>query len=132
MKSIIFVALLSSSMLAQVEKHNFINSNRIELTAVAGSLVADGLTSPWKSNQESNPIAKPFVTSIGGRTAYFGASFAGVIVMNKMLANHPKIRSTVNWSIVAWETKLSIGNFRYNNKVSNCAQQWIVKGIHCQ
>lgn len=131
MKSIIVMVLLSASALAQSDYSKpkfFTKSTTIELSFVAASISADGFTTPWNNRGEGNPIAKPFVRNTGLRAGYFGVSFASVILANKLLVNHPKIRHTINWSIVAWETKLSIGNVKYNS----CVNSWIVKGIHCQ
>jgi len=122
--------LIILCMLASCASHaqNFKKSTIIELTAIASTITADGFTTTWDKHYEYNPIARPFVSSTGGRTAYFGASFGAVLLTNRLLREHPKIRHVFNWAVVGSETFLSINNKLHSNAVDHCKNVWLTQG----
>ena len=109
-----------------VHAQSFTKSTIIELSAVAGTLATDGYTSP-AARHELNPLLRP-IDNTGGKAAYFSASFGAVVLANRLLRNHTKIRHVMNWSIIGVESYWSISNTHYNN----CNNQWIIQGIHCK
>lgn len=124
----IIILLVILCVLASCAGHsqsfNFKRSTVIELTAVAGSMAADGYSSPWKKSQEYNPVFRPFVSSASGRSAYFSASFGAVLLANKMLSRHPKMRHVMNWSIVGTELFWTASNIHNNNLYGSCTRAW--------
>jgi hypothetical protein len=108
--TIVLLALTASTCFAQT----FTKSSTIEMTLAAGALSADAYTtySFPKGIVEMNPVARPFVSSKVGTTAYFGTSFAGLVLANRLLRNHPRLRHTANWSLIAVEGFMAVRNSR--------------------
>lgn len=101
---------------------------RLELTTVAASLAADGLSTqklyefPHAFN-EPNPLIRPVVKSRPGDTLYFTGVF-GIDVLSTHWArknHHEKLMHLFNFSLISWESFLAAKNYHHvNNSNEEC------------
>lgn len=100
------VAFVSASAQGQTTQPIFSTSSKIEMSLAGVAIAGDAYTSRRFTDlgyQDRNFVARPFVSSNAGTVAYFGASFSGVVLGNRMLRNHPRLRHVLNWSVIGGE-----------------------------
>ena len=105
----LFVAVTSSAAQTQTEKPvpNFSTSSKIELSLAGLAIAGDAYTTRRFNDlgyRDRNFLARPFVSSNAGTVAYFGASFSGLVLSNRMLRTHPRFRHVMNWTVIGGET----------------------------
>lgn len=102
----------------RTEAHRFLDiKNSLALSAVAGSLIADTLSTQkgmsYPGFYEINPIARPFVQTRAGASVYAAGSLglvaAGMYVAHR--TNHHKLERIVPFAIAGWEGLLSVRNY---------------------
>ena len=98
--------------------HRFFDvQNSIGLTAMAGSLIADALSTQkglaFPNFHEMNPLARPFVQTRSGAAAYSAGSFAllagAAYAMHK--THHHKLEHVFPFAVAGWEGFLSARNY---------------------
>lgn len=102
----------------RTEAHRFLDvKNSLALSAVAGSLIADTLSTQkglsYLGFYEINPVARPFVQTRAGASVYAAGSLglvaAGMYVAHR--TNHHKLERIVPFAIAGWEGLLSARNY---------------------
>lgn len=98
--------------------HRFFDvQNSLGLTAMAGSLIADALSTQkglaFPNFHEMNPLARPFVQTRSGAAAYSAGSFAllagAAYAMHK--THHHKLEHVFPFAVAGWEGFLSARNY---------------------
>ena len=98
--------------------HRFFDvQNSLGLTAMAGSLIADALSTQkglaYPNFHEMNPLARPFVQTRLGAAAYSAGSFAllagAAYAMHK--THHHKLEHIFPFAVAGWEGFLSARNY---------------------
>ena len=88
---------------------------KLELTAIAGSLAADGWTTRrvlGHNIRELNPISRPFMQTNKGAAAYSSLSLAGAAGGSWALRRHPWLRRSLSWGLVGLEVGCAVHNSR--------------------
>lgn len=118
MKTLLIAMLISTTLFAQERpKSNplFTRTFSLEMSIAGASIAADGWTTRTISARgfgERNPIARPFVRSNAGSSAYFAGSFGALIGANYLLRNHAKMRHVLNFTVTGVETSWAVYNSR--------------------
>ncbi len=98
--------------------HRFFDAqNSLGLTAMAGSLITDALSTQkglaYPNFHEMNPLARPFVQTRSGAAAYSAGSFAllagAAYAMHK--THHHKLEHIFPFAVAGWEGFLSARNY---------------------
>lgn len=86
-------------------------AHRLSLVALAGSTAADAATS-WRRH-ETNPLLAGSDGRFGWRgVAMKGASFAGMITLDRWMVRHPRFRVVVNFAAAGAFTAMAVRNAR--------------------
>jgi uncharacterized membrane protein len=127
LKLFLLLFFLTSPLLGQSKL------NKLELT-LAGAAIGGDAYSTYNmvhtpGGTEYNPLAKIFTVNKPGTIVYFGGSYSLLIYSNHLLRNHTVIRHSLNWSVIGFETFLTVNNTRYTKHLEHCSTQWISKGV---
>lgn len=98
----------------------FSTSSKIEMLLAGAAIAGDAYTTRRFNDlgyRDRNFLARPFVSSNAGTVAYFGASFSGVVLSNRMLRNHPRLRHVLNWTVIGGETFAAAHNASFLARV---------------
>lgn len=106
----ILVAGFFLAVMGGAHAQTFTKATTIELAGIAGTISVDAYSSPWESKYEFNPVARAMTGTHAGRMAYFGGAFGGVVLGNKLLSNHRRLRQALNITVLTLETGSSINN----------------------
>jgi hypothetical protein len=108
------------------QPHRFFDrTNSLGFAAMAGSLIADALSTQrglaLPRFHEMNPLARPFVQTRTGAAFYTAGSFAflssGMYLAHK--TNHHKLEKITPFVISGWEAFLAARNYHLVSKVVN-------------
>lgn len=122
--AVLFVFCLFSpraqAQTAEPSAATFSTSNKIEISLAGAAIAGDAYTTRRFNDmgyRDRNLLARPFVKSNAGTVAYFSASFSGVVLSNRMLRNHPRLRHVLNWTVIGGETFATAHNAGFLSQV---------------
>jgi len=114
------ISPLAHAQTAETSAATFSTSSKIEMSLAGAAIAGDAYTTRRFNDlgyRDRNFLARPFVSSNAGTVAYFGASFSGVVIGNRILRNHPRLRHVLNWTVIGGETFATAHNAGFLSQV---------------